>query len=93
MPKKPLPPSDFDDSAPELGETFFREARPAAEALGPAFMAKVRRPPGRPKAAETKEQVSLRLDADVLRHLRAKGPRWQTRVNDALANLIRAGEL
>jgi uncharacterized protein (DUF4415 family) len=38
---------------------------------------------GRPAGA-TKEQVSLRIDKEVLAHFRAGGPGWQTRINDVL---------
>jgi uncharacterized protein (DUF4415 family) len=37
-----------------------------------------------PQKAPTKELVSLRLSPDVLVALRATGPRWQTRVDEAL---------
>jgi uncharacterized protein (DUF4415 family) len=40
--------------------------------------------PGRPRKAAPKEAVSLRLDPDVLRHFRAGGPGWQSRINAAL---------
>jgi hypothetical protein len=43
---------------------------------------------GRPRKEEPKQPVSLCLDPTVLRHLRGKGPGWQTAVNDALADLI-----
>src|SRR5215211_2229519 len=39
---------------------------------------------GRPKSAAPKRQVTLRLDPDVIDGMRATGPGWQTRVNDAL---------
>jgi uncharacterized protein (DUF4415 family) len=38
---------------------------------------------GRP-AGETKTQVSLRIDNDVLAAFRAEGPGWQSRMNAAL---------
>lgn len=38
---------------------------------------------GRP-AGSTEEQVSLRLDKDVLVRFRATGPGWQTRINEVL---------
>ena len=44
----------------------------------------VRRGRGRPKADVTKEQVTVRLDPDVLAKLREAGPGWQTRINDML---------
>jgi uncharacterized protein (DUF4415 family) len=40
--------------------------------------------PGRPRKAAPKEAVSLRLDPDVLKHFRAGGPGWQSRINAAL---------
>ncbi len=71
---------------------MFARARPAAEVMGEAFMAKVRRS-GRPKFASPKPAVNLRLDATVVAHLRASGPGWQTRVNEALVKLIESGAL
>ena len=40
--------------------------------------------PGRPKSDSPKEAVSIRLDPDVLEHYRAKGPGWQSRINEDL---------
>lgn len=39
---------------------------------------------GRPPMATPKKPVTLRLDPDLLDHLKASGPGWQTRVNDIL---------
>lgn len=39
---------------------------------------------GRPPSGPGKEQVTLRLDVDVLVKFRATGAGWQTRVNEAL---------
>jgi uncharacterized protein (DUF4415 family) len=44
----------------------------------------VKRGPGRPKIANPKEPVQLRLDRDVINALRASGPGWQTKINDLL---------
>ena len=90
MPKPETPTSENDD-VPELGDAFFARARRGSEALSPAFLEKVRR--GRPRADAPKEPVSIRLDADVARHLRAKGKGWQTQVNDALRRLVESGAL
>jgi uncharacterized protein (DUF4415 family) len=46
--------------------------------------------PGRPKLANPKRQVTLRLDGDVLDELRASGPGWQSRVNDILRKAVKA---
>ena len=42
-----------------------------------------RRRLGRP-AGTTKDQVSLRIDRDVIERFRAGGPGWQSRMNAAL---------
>jgi uncharacterized protein (DUF4415 family) len=39
---------------------------------------------GRPKSANPKSAVSLRLDPDVLAHFRSTGPGWQSRINALL---------
>ncbi|HEX7781784.1 MAG TPA: BrnA antitoxin family protein [Sphingobium sp.] len=53
------------------------------EALAHAKAARRKRM-GRPPSGPGKEQVTLRLDIDVLTKFRATGPGWQTRLNDAL---------
>ena len=44
------------------------------------------RGPGRPKVDQPKRQITLRLDADVIEAMRASGPGWQVRANEALKN-------
>jgi uncharacterized protein (DUF4415 family) len=39
---------------------------------------------GRPKLANVKRSTTIRLDADVIEKFRAQGPRWQSRINEAL---------
>ena len=39
---------------------------------------------GRPRSAEPKEHVNLRLSPRVLNHFRAGGRGWQTRISDVL---------
>ncbi len=39
-----------------------------------------------------KQMISIRLDADVLKHFRGTGPRWQTRINSVLKAYVRAKE-
>jgi uncharacterized protein (DUF4415 family) len=67
------------------------DARSAAEAAFKAMTsksapAKLATPAPAPRLAVpgAKEQVSLRLDQDVLDHFRAGGPGWQDRINTAL---------
>jgi uncharacterized protein (DUF4415 family) len=66
------------DDAPELTEAMLEKAEVFE---GDRF---VRRGPGRPKAAVTKEQINVRLDPDVLARLREGGPGWQSRINAIL---------
>ena len=46
---------------------------------------------GRPKLASPKEQISVRLDSDVLAALRASGPGWQARINQVLRKALGVG--
>lgn len=48
-----------------------------------------RRTHWRPQGSEKKEQVTLRLDTDVLEQFRATGNGWQTRINDALRDWMK----
>lgn len=66
--------SDLD--APEITDEQAAHAMTFAEAM--------RRHAGRPRIANPKQQVSVRLDADVLAKLKAGGPGWQARMNAAL---------
>lgn len=82
-------PGNDPDDIPELDDAWFRQARPAGEALRetlPAALAAalLNRRPGRPRSPAPKEAVNIRLDADVLAHYRADGPGWQTRINETL---------
>ncbi len=77
------PPEGYDDN-PEWTSEDFARARPANEVLPTvAISALVKNRGGRP-AGQTKEQVSLRIDRDVLESYRAAGAGWQTRMNDDL---------
>ena len=62
--------------APEVTEEQAAHPMTFAEAM--------RRHAGRPRLANPKQQVSVRLDADVLAKLKAGGPGWQARMNAAL---------
>jgi uncharacterized protein (DUF4415 family) len=43
---------------------------------------------GRPPLAEPKEKVTLRLDAETLRTLRATGKGWQTRLSEQISEWV-----
>jgi uncharacterized protein (DUF4415 family) len=76
------------DDAPELTDDFFEraEVREGDKVLRPAHGTLTRR--GRPKLENPKQQVTLRLDADVVERLRQSGPGWQTRVNEILKKAV-----
>lgn len=81
------PPVVFDDDNPEWTEGDFARAKPASEVLGPELAAAMVRKRGRPAGstkADAKQQIALRVDADVLAAYKAGGPGWQTRMNEAL---------
>jgi uncharacterized protein (DUF4415 family) len=71
------------DDAPELTDEALDEAELYE---GDKF---IRR--GRPKLGAPKNQVTLRLDPDVLDALRAGGPGWQSRLNFALRKHLKLG--
>jgi uncharacterized protein (DUF4415 family) len=61
------------------------DARSEAEAAFKKATAKVAEAPPKANAVPgVREQVSLRIDQDVLDHFREGGPGWQERINDAL---------
>jgi uncharacterized protein (DUF4415 family) len=51
-----------------------------------AAFPKTRAKRGRPLGATSsnKQQVTLRIDRDALERLKAKGPGWQSRINEAI---------
>lgn len=66
------------DEAPELSDEWFDRADVYR---GDALL---RRGRGRPKAERPKQQITLRLDADIIERFRATGPGWQARINEVL---------
>lgn len=64
------------DDAPKLTDAWTQEAD--------VYRGKTVLRRGRPKLAQTKRHVSLRLDQDVIDIFKADGPGWQVRVNQAL---------
>lgn len=68
------------------------DARQAAEQAFKAVTAKtVPAPPPLPKTPVVpgvREQVTLRIDQDVLERFRETGPGWQDRINEALRKAL-----
>ncbi|HEX9361532.1 MAG TPA: BrnA antitoxin family protein [Bradyrhizobium sp.] len=70
---------------PEWTRKDFAKAKPFAEAL-PELAASIRKGRG-PNKAPTKKLVSLRLSKKVLEAYKAKGPRWQSRIDADLRRI------
>ena len=75
-----------DPDTRELTEEDFARMRPATEVM-PQIVEAARHTRGKQKAP-TKQQVTMRLDADILARLRAGGRGWQTRLNDTLRRAL-----
>lgn len=77
---------DF-ETAP-LTDEEIKRLRPAREVfteLGLPLPGK----PGRPPSGNGKQQVTLRLDNEIIDFFKADGPGWQTRLNEELASVVR----
>jgi uncharacterized protein (DUF4415 family) len=68
---------------PEWTKSDFAKAKPFSEVF--PTMRKGRGPNRTP----TKKLVSLRLSPEVLKHFKADGPGWQTRIDDTLVKIVR----
>jgi uncharacterized protein (DUF4415 family) len=78
-----------DPDNPPLTAGQLAQFRPAREVLPERVLAAARRSPGRP-AGSNKESTTVRFDRDILDAFRANGPGWQTRMNDALREWLKA---
>ena len=73
------------DDAPDMGNADWFDR--ADHYIGDKL---IRR--GRPPSDDPKISTTIRLDADIIEKFRAQGPKWQTRINEALREwLKRAG--
>ena len=73
MPDQPRRPRTLNDARTEAEAAFKKVTRKEAEA-----------PPRKTALPGVKEQISLRIDQEVLEFFREGGPGWQDRINDAL---------
>ncbi|AEG51858.1 BrnA antitoxin family protein [Sinorhizobium meliloti] len=84
---------DSDPDAPEATDEQLAKAKPFAEAF-PDLAESIKRARGRPAVENPRQQISIRLDPDVIEHYKATGKGWQSRMNDDLrkaAGLKKAG--
>jgi uncharacterized protein (DUF4415 family) len=80
------PLTDEDGEVRELTAEDFKGMRPLSE-VDPGLVeavAEYRRKMGRPKAETTKVHIGFRLAADVVESVRASGPGYNQRVEQAL---------
>jgi uncharacterized protein (DUF4415 family) len=86
---KIMPPTSEEDKAINRGITTDPDTREmTAQDIAEMQPIGARRM-GRPPKERTKEQTSIRYDADVLEAFRSTGEGWQTRMNDALRVYLR----
>lgn len=87
--RKIIMPTTAEDAAIAAGIA----ADPDTYELGLDDLRQMKRRAGRPPSATTKRQVTVRYDADVVDAFKARGPGWQTRMNDALREWLRDHEV
>jgi uncharacterized protein (DUF4415 family) len=77
--KRKISTRSLAEDAPELDRNWFKQAAlyDGAQLVRPAKR-------GRPVLEQPKQQVTLRLDADIVEKFRATGAGWQTRINETL---------
>lgn len=77
---------------PEWTQGTFVRARSAREQLpklvGDAAASRLLRPRGRPKTANARMAISLRLPPETLALWKATGPGWQTRMAEVLSRAV-----
>lgn len=83
---------DADDS-PEWTEEMFKRAKRGREALEESFGKEnanllIKGKVGRPVSDSPKKQITVRIDADILKEFRSHGKGWQTEINAALRSYI-----
>ena len=83
---KKFKPELVDDENPEWSEEMFKHSV-RIDALPETLQAKLR---GRPKAAVTKERITIRSSPEVVGAFRATGDGWQTRVDAALRDWLKS---
>jgi uncharacterized protein (DUF4415 family) len=78
------------EDSPELTEDVLARARPVSDFPELANLFRQRGDRG-PQKAPVKERIGLRLDREVVDYFRHTGPGWQGRINEVLAEHVKAG--
>jgi uncharacterized protein (DUF4415 family) len=90
MKKSSKPKRVVDPDNPPLTAAQLARFRPSREVVPHIVEGYLKRKGRPPLGEEAKVQVTLRLDASVIAHFKARGPGWQTRINDALMKVVGA---
>lgn len=72
-----------DPDAPEATDEQLAQAKSFAEAF-PDLAESIKRSRGRPPVEKPLQQISIRLDPDVIAKFKATGRGWQGRINEVL---------
>ncbi|WP_027230090.1 BrnA antitoxin family protein [Phyllobacterium sp. UNC302MFCol5.2] len=72
-----------DPDAPEATDEELAQAKPFAEAF-PDLAESIKRSRGRPAVDNPRQQISLRLEPEVIAKFKATGKGWQGKINDIL---------
>jgi uncharacterized protein (DUF4415 family) len=86
--KKRQNPEMIDKENPEWAVTDFQRSV-SLSALSKGVQKAISMRKRGPQKTPTKQLVSLRLSREVLAHFKAKGPGWQTRIDQTLKSVIR----
>jgi len=86
--KKPM--IDKDGEVRELTAADLKKFRPASEVLPPELQAKTGMRQHGPQKDPTKERITIRLSTSVVENFRATGPGWQSRIDSALRDWLKA---
>lgn len=78
-------PELTDEDNPEWTDEMFKQSQ-RFSSLPESLQTKIM---GRPKAAITKERITIRVSPEVSNFFRATGKGWQTRMDDALRDWIK----
>jgi uncharacterized protein (DUF4415 family) len=79
-----------DPENPELTDEQLAKGRPFRDAF-PDLAVSIEREKakrGRPKVESPREQISVRLDPEIVQHYKATGKGWQSRMNDDLRKVV-----
>ena len=90
MPKELKPLTDVDGEVRELTAADMARFRPAAQALPPGLLAKLKL--RGPQKAPIKERITIRLSPEVVQRFRETGDGWQTRMDAALKDWLSTNE-